>query len=93
VPDPFPSPNTVHPVRTCPTEAPTKGTVFLKPASIIRWTVGDYSYASAHASPDDWAAHLAPYLYPGSAERLILGRFCQIADGVQLRHRVGQSPP
>jgi virginiamycin A acetyltransferase len=44
--------------------------------------VGEYTYASAHEPPDDWAARLAPYLYPFSPERLILGSFCQIADGV-----------
>ena len=33
-------------------------------------------------APKDWAAHLAPYLYEFSPERLIIGKFCQIADGV-----------
>lgn len=45
--------------------------------------MGDYTYASAHEPPEDWAARLAPYLYPFSPERLILGRFCQIADGAR----------
>jgi virginiamycin A acetyltransferase len=83
MPDPFPSPNTVHPIRTLDGGA-HEGTVFL--SAVIdhpNWTVGDYSYASAHRAPDDWAAHLAPYLYPGAPERLEIGRFCQIADGVQ----------
>lgn len=60
------------------------GTVFLR--AVINhpnWTVGDYSYASAFDAPDDWAARLAPYLYPGAPEHLTLGKFCQIADGVQ----------
>jgi virginiamycin A acetyltransferase len=83
MPDPFPSPNTVHPIRTLDGSV-HEGTVFL--SAVIdhpNWTVGDYSYASAHRAPDDWAAHLAPYLYPGAPERLEIGRFCQIADGVQ----------
>jgi virginiamycin A acetyltransferase len=83
MPDPFPSPNTVHPIRTLDGGV-HEGTVFL--SAVIdhpNWTVGDYSYASAHRAPDDWAAHLAPYLYPGAPERLEIGRFCQIADGVQ----------
>ncbi|NBE09653.1 CatB-related O-acetyltransferase [Paragemmobacter ruber] len=48
-------------------------------------TVGDYSYANDFdpPAPDGWAARLAPYLYPGAPERLILGRFCQIAHGVR----------
>jgi virginiamycin A acetyltransferase len=63
------------------------GTVFLK--AVIdhpRWQVGDYTYASSFDPPADpagWAARLAPWLHPFSAERLILGRFCQIADGVR----------
>ncbi len=32
---------------------------------------------------NDWAARLAPYLYPGAPERLVIGRFCQIAHGVR----------
>lgn len=30
-----------------------------------------------------WAARLVPYLYPGAPERLVIGRFCQIAHGVR----------
>ena len=45
--------------------------------------VGEYSYASAHAPPTDWAQCLAPYLYEFSPEKLVIGKFCQIADGVQ----------
>jgi virginiamycin A acetyltransferase len=58
------------------------GTVFLKPViDHPQWEVGEYSYASAHHPPADWAAHLAPYLFDFSPERLVIGRFCQIADG------------
>ena len=60
-----------------------EGTVFL--ASAIdhpRWDVGAYSYASSHSPPEDWADRLAPFLYPTSEEKLIVGKFCQIADGV-----------
>ena len=46
-------------------------------------TIGAYSYANDFDPPQDWAARLAPYLYPGAPERLILGRFCQIAHGVR----------
>ena len=84
MPDLFPSPDTIHPIRTLDGGV-HEGTVFL--AAVIdhpNWSVGDYSYASAHHAPEDWAAHLAPYLYPGAPERLEIGRFCQIADGVQV---------
>jgi virginiamycin A acetyltransferase len=47
-----------------------------------RIEVGAYSYASSFDPPEDWAARLAPYLYDFSPERLVIGRFCQIADQV-----------
>lgn len=47
-------------------------------------TVGDHSYASTFTPCEDWAARLAPYTYPGAPERLRIGRFCQIADGVRI---------
>ncbi|UYV36427.1 CatB-related O-acetyltransferase [Rhodobacteraceae bacterium D3-12] len=79
----FPSPDTRHPVPL-PDGSLHRGTVFLKAAlSHPRIEVGDYSYASCHVPPDDWAAQLAPYLYEFSPEKLIIGKFCQIADGVQ----------
>ena len=79
----FPYPGTRHPVRL-PDGRPHLGTVFLKPAiDHARWEVGDYSYASAFDPPTDWAAHLAPYLFDFSPERLVIGKFCQIADGVR----------
>ncbi len=46
-------------------------------------TVGDFTYANDFDPPQDWAARLAPYLYPGAPERLEIGRFCQIAHGVR----------
>lgn len=79
---PFATPSTQNPI-ILPDGTPHKGTVFLKPAiTHPRITIGDYTYASAHLPPDDWASHLAPYLYPHSPERLTIGKFCQFADGV-----------
>jgi virginiamycin A acetyltransferase len=78
----FPSPDTKHPL-TLPDGSAHTGTVFLR--SVVdhpRIEIGDYSYASAFEPPSDWAARLAPYLYDFSPERLKIGRFCQIADGV-----------
>jgi len=78
----FPAPDMLHPV-ILPGGTAHKGTVFLRGAiSHPRWNIGDYTYASAHHPPADWAAHLAPYLYAFSPESLTLGKFCQIADGV-----------
>lgn len=76
-------PNKLHPV-TLPDSSQHKGTVFLAPAvaNHAKFHVGDYTYASAHVPPADWAFHLAPYLYEFSPESLHIGKFCQIADGV-----------
>lgn len=78
----FPSPDTLHPV-ILPDGTHHKGTVFLRAAiDNPKIEVGEYTYASAHTPPTDWAFHLAPYLFPQSPERLTIGKFCQIADGV-----------
>ena len=78
----FPAPDTLHPILL-PDGTSHQGTVFLQAAiNHPRWKVGDYSYASAQKPPDDWAAHLAPYLYEFAPEMLEIGKFCQIADGV-----------
>jgi len=80
---PFLNPDAVHPL-TFP-----DGTVHLDMVHLNRVidhpniTVGDYSYANDFDPPDDWAARLAPYLYPGAPERLVIGRFCQMAHGVR----------
>jgi virginiamycin A acetyltransferase len=80
----FADPDQLYPV-ILPDGSPHKGTVFLRPAiDHPRMDIGAYTYASTHHPPADWAAHLAPYLYPFSPERLQIGRFCQIASGVQI---------
>lgn len=81
MPGPFPDAQTRFPL-TLPDGSRHPGTVFLKPVlDHPRITVGEYSYASSATPPEDWAARLAPYLFPTSSERLQIGRFCQIADG------------
>ena len=45
--------------------------------------VGDWTYYNDRNLPEDYAGTLAPYLFPGAPERLSIGRFCQIAQGVQ----------
>ncbi len=47
------------------------------------WVVGNFTYASDFDPPTDWATHLAPYLFGMGPERLIIGKFCQIAHGVR----------
>ncbi len=82
MPGVFPSADARNPL-ILPDGAIHEGTVFLKNAiDHPRIEVGDFTYASAHKPPGDWAFHLAPYIFPVSAEKLVIGKFCQIADGV-----------
>lgn len=46
-----------------------------------RIEIGDFSYYSDFGEVADYAARLAPYLFPLSLERLIIGKFVQIAHG------------
>ena len=80
---PLPDPDTLYPI-SLPDGSPHRGTVNLRQAlDHPRISAGAYSYASDLDPPEDWAARLAPYLYPFSQERLTIGRFCQIAHGVR----------
>jgi virginiamycin A acetyltransferase len=72
-----------HPI-VMPDGTPHAGTVHL--SQVIDHPnifVGDYSYYSSLDAPEDYAAQLAPYLYPGAPERLTIGKFCQLAHGVR----------
>ena len=80
---PLPDPDTLYPV-ILPDGTPHKGTVMLRAAvSHPRMQVGAWTYASDFDPPQDWTARLAPYLFEFSAEKLTIGRFCQIAHGVR----------
>lgn len=48
-----------------------------------RIEIGDYTYYNDLDLVEDHAKKLAPYLYPNSREKLIIGKFVQIAYGVQ----------
>lgn len=80
---PLPDPTRRYPI-TLPDGTEHKGTVFLSEAvDHPRFEAGAFSYASDFDAPEDWAARLAPYLFPFSREKLVLGKFCQIAHGVR----------
>lgn len=48
-----------------------------------RIEVGDFSYYHNFEILPDYAAYMAPYLFPVSPERLVIGKFCQFAHGVR----------
>ena len=83
----LPDARKVFPI-TSPDMGDFKGCVYLKNAIGDHpcWQIGDYTYASDFdpPEPDGWSARLAPYLFPNSTEKIILGKFCQIAHGVRL---------
>lgn len=80
---PLPNPALRNPIQL-PNGTAHAGTVMLARAiEHPNIQVGAFTYASDFTPPQDWASHLAPYLFPGARERLLIGRFCQIAHGVR----------
>lgn len=79
-------PSLTHPILL-PDGTAHEGLVFLANAiDHPRIEVGSFTYASDFDPPPipaDWAGRLAPYLFSFSTEKLIIGRFCQIAHGVR----------
>jgi virginiamycin A acetyltransferase len=49
-----------------------------------RIEVGDFSYYHNFDELEDYAGALAPYLFPINPEKLMIGRFVQIAHGVRI---------
>ncbi|MAM60076.1 CatB-related O-acetyltransferase [Maritimibacter sp. UBA3975] len=80
---PFLDANARHPI-TLPDGSTYENTVWLK--SVIdhpNIEVGDYSYYNDFEPVTDYAARIAPYLHPGAPERLVIGKFCQFANGTR----------
>lgn len=68
-----PDPNTVHPIAGYDKEIYVKPTV--KNPNII---VGDFTYIA----DSEFESHVK-HFYPWSRDKLIIGKFCQIAAGVE----------
>ncbi len=80
---PFLDANARHPI-TLPNGEPHRGTVHLnRVIDHPNIEIGDYSYYSDFEPVDDYAARIAPYLYPGAPERLEIGKFAQVAHGAR----------
>ena len=68
-----PNPNNIHPIEGYDKEIYVKPTV--KNSNII---VGDFTYIA----DSEFESHVTNY-YPWSRDKLIIGKFCQIAAGVE----------
>jgi len=80
---PFLNSDLRHPIRL-PDGTPYENTVWLR--SVIdhpNIEVGDFTYYNDFDPVSDYAARIAPYLYPGAPEKLFLGKFGQFAHGVR----------
>jgi virginiamycin A acetyltransferase len=79
------SPNEQYPVKL-PNGNSWPHTIFLK--NFIdhpRIHIGDYTYYNDFRLPvADVRQLLVPYMHPGAPEKLIIGKFVQIANGVQI---------
>ncbi|MFD2175714.1 CatB-related O-acetyltransferase [Rhodobacter lacus] len=79
----FPDPLAPYPL-TLPDGSSHEETLFLRAAlAHPNIEAGDYSYSTDFDTGADLAHRLAPYLYPGAPERLVIGRFCAFAHGVR----------
>jgi len=84
MPRPFLDAALRHPI-VLPDGQPHTGTVHLN--QVIdhpNISIGDFSYYSGFEALTDYAAAIAPYLYPGAPERLTIGKYCQIAHGARI---------
>jgi virginiamycin A acetyltransferase len=80
----LPNPGEMHPL-ILPDGSRDTATVFLD--TVINHPnidIGVYAYYNDDSYPEDYARKIAPYLYPGAPERLRIGKFCQIAKGVEI---------
>ena len=80
---PLPDPTTRNPL-VFPDGRADPATVFLN--QVIdhpNIQIGDWTYYNDRRLPEDYAETLAPYLFAGAPEYLRIGKFCQIAQGVQ----------
>ena len=69
----YPNPNTIHPIAGYDKEIYVKPTI-TNPSIIV----GEFTYIA----DSEFESHVS-HLYPWNDERLIIGKFCQIAAGVE----------
>ncbi len=69
----YPNPNTIHPIAGCDKEIYVKPTI-TNPNIIV----GDFTYIA----DSEFESHVT-HLYAWNGDKLIIGKFCQIAAGVE----------
>lgn len=80
---------TLDPTQTFPMVMPD-GTVIKQVVHLNRVIdhprieIGDFTYFGHMEVLEDYAGYLVPFLFPLSPERLVIGKFCQIAHGVRI---------
>ncbi|MFY0680737.1 MAG: CatB-related O-acetyltransferase [Thalassovita sp.] len=83
MPAPFIDASVRHPIHL-PDGKNYENTVWLKQAiDHPKIDVGEFTYYNDFEPVSDYAARIAPYLHPGSGERLIIGKFGQFAHGTR----------
>jgi virginiamycin A acetyltransferase len=78
---PFIDANSIFPI-THPDGTVSRTTIFLK--NVVnhpRMEIGDYTYFTHYGKLGETGEILAPYLFRGSREKLVIGKFVQIARG------------
>lgn len=79
----LPNPDHRHPVKL-PDGSDFRPVVHLaKVISNPNIEIGAYTYYHDARPVEDYSSTIAPYLAPGREEKLRIGKFCQIAEGVQ----------
>lgn len=49
-----------------------------------RMEIGDFSYFGHLQKLEDYAGYIAPFLFPISPEKVLIGKFCQFAHGLRI---------
>ncbi|SMH48469.1 CatB-related O-acetyltransferase [Maritimibacter sp. HL-12] len=83
MPAPFLDASLRHPLINIHGEPHTQTVQLARAIDHPNITVGDFTYYNDFEPVADYAARIAPYLYPGAPEHLHIGKFCQIAHGVR----------
>lgn len=83
MPVPFLDASAYHPLINLDGEPHTQTVQLARAIDHPNIEVGDFTYYNDFDPVEDYAARIAPYLYAGAPERLVIGRFCQIAHGVR----------